>query len=109
MRHPENAAEVRASRPVTRAADVPRMEELYGRVHLQTLGRTEPGDVFYLLAQPSLVWENCPIDNDDAYRFITTGVDCWRRSAAVGTGDPGQLVVVLHNTRKYKTPDPPAC
>lgn len=111
MRNPETAAAVRESRPVIAAADVPKLTALHRRVRLEVLGLTQPGDVFYLVADPSRVYLHSPAEprwNDD-HRFIEMEDDVWRQMAHVGTGDPGQHVVILHNVRKYCSSSPQEC
>lgn len=84
------------------AADVPRLTELARRVHLSTLGLTEPGDIFYLAQDPGTVWfRDAP---EEGYVFTQLANESWwYRLANVGDGTPGQTVVVLHNTRKFVT------
>jgi hypothetical protein len=86
---------------VTEARNVPRLTDVAARVHLTTLELTKDGDVFYLVAEPGYVWENCPMRSDRDYRFITTGTDMWNRMKDIGDGDPKQSVVVIHNTRNH--------
>jgi hypothetical protein len=69
-------------------------------LEVKTLGETVPGDVFYLAADPSFVWERCEVHAGDDYCFITTGSECWDRLEDVGTGDPYQAVVVVHNVTR---------
>ncbi len=90
---------------MTDAKLVPNRQELMARVHLEILGETLPGDVFYLITDPGMVWENCPLSADDGYSFCTPGIDQWYRMADVGDGRPEQLTVVLHNTVKHEIPE----
>lgn len=92
----------------TDARRVPTLSELWGRVRLDTLERTEPGDVFYLMADPSRVYMR------EASRFLIEsflelGDEVWRAMQHVGTGNPAQVVVILHNTQKYCTSSPQEC
>ena len=76
---------------------VPRMTGVQARVHLATLALTEDGDVFYLVRDPSEVFlRDGPADS---YCLIGLPDDVWHMMAEVG--QPGDRVVVLHNTRKY--------
>lgn len=75
--------------------------EQRARIRETTLDDTEAGDVFFLLADPTVTWVRDPADDEDAYAFITPGDDQWWLMDGIGTGDPGQPVIVIHNTRKY--------
>jgi hypothetical protein len=105
MRNPETAAAVRLDRTVTAAGDVPRMEAVRARLRLEVLERTEPGDVFYLITDPSRVYLRSPRESrwPDDHRFTEMEDDVWRQMLHVGDGGPAQVVVVLHNIRKYCT------
>ena len=84
------------------AAGVPVMPALRARVRLSVLGKTEPGDVFYLVSDPATVWvrEEQP-EFSAGWEFGSTGNETWYRQEDVGTGERSQRVVVLHNTRKF--------
>ena len=86
---------------MTDAKLVPNRQELGSRVHLEILGRVEPGDVFYLVSDPGTVWfRDAPEGGHDGYTFTALAQDdAWRTQAEVGDGRPEQLTVVLHNTR----------
>lgn len=79
------------------AVTVPIMPALRARVRLSVLGSTEPGDVFYLVSDPATVWwreaESCG--------FLRFDNECWFGTPDIGTGERGQRVVILHNTRKF--------
>jgi hypothetical protein len=80
---------------------VPVLENVRARVHLSVLGATEDGDVFYLAGDPLRMLER---ENDGGpYNFRRFGDEIWSRLEDIGTGDPKQRVVVLHNTQKYCT------
>lgn len=78
---------------------VPEVWYLRGRVHLATLGTTEPGDVFYLACDPETVWKKTADGTLGEYEFAYIACDTWFSYHAVGTGELGQRVVVVHNTR----------
>jgi hypothetical protein len=70
-----------------------------------TLGETQPGDVFYLDSDPSLVYmrhPRAPRWADDHF-FKEMRGDAWRRVEHVGTGMSDQAVTVVHNTEKEPT------
>lgn len=67
---------------------------LRSRVTLERLGQTVPGDVFYLVSDPTTVWLR--YDNSDA-PFQAVGTDLWFGMDAVGTGDDRQRIVRLHS------------
>jgi hypothetical protein len=69
------------------------------RVMLATLDTTEPGDVFYLVSDPATVWQRV-YPSAHEYPFVQFGFDMWHAVDAVGTGDPRQRVVVVHNTKR---------
>jgi hypothetical protein len=83
--------------------DVPRLVHVQAGVHLATLALTEPGDVFYLAADPSQVWWYDPDYAQDGYAYCRTGsADSWCTRNEVG--EPAARIVVLHNTRKACAP-----
>ncbi|HEY1705567.1 MAG TPA: hypothetical protein VGG75_38265 [Trebonia sp.] len=72
-------------------------------VALSTLGEVQPGDVFYLVSDPSAVWfRDIPDGGYDGYAFTSFAADSWRTAGEVGTGDLRQRVVILHNTGTQK-------
>jgi hypothetical protein len=77
--------------------------------HVTTLGETAPGDVFYLLSDPSHVWWYDPDYAQDGYAYCRMGsADSWCTRNEVG--DPEQDVVVVHNTREFlPVPAGPGC
>ena len=79
------------------------MAEARRRVVLSVLGDIEPGDVFYLVSNPEGVWmrEEDPEFSSDSYDFGAIGNETWYQLADIGTGDPKQRVIVIHNTRKH--------
>ena len=80
------------------ARNVPRLTEVASRIHLTTVELTKDGDVFYLVAEPGYVWARSRSRVTDEHVFLMLGGDAWRTLKHVGTGDPKQSVVVLHNT-----------
>lgn len=73
-----------------------RPDEVRRGVHLARLEQVEPGDVFYVLADPSRVlWKQYPDAHEYPYR--TLGDELFMSIEAVG--DPRARVMVLHNTR----------
>lgn len=69
-------------------------------VHLTTLERTKPGDVFFVLGAPETVYmryDGAKWSPD--YPFTSMGDEVWYPISHVGDGDPRQRVLVLHNTR----------
>ena len=71
-------------------------------VRLERLSETLPGDVFFIIGAPDRVYLRSPREPrwDDDYFFIEMEDDCWRKIEHVGTGDPRQRVMVIHNTRE---------
>jgi hypothetical protein len=73
------------------------MAEARRRVVLSVLGDTEPGDVFYLADDPECVWwreaESCG--------YLRFDNECWFSMDDIGSGEPRQRVIVIHNTRKH--------
>jgi len=69
---------------------------------LCTLGETEPGDVFYLASDPSLVYMRHPRTPrwEDDHFFTEMNADAWRKIESVGSGKSDQVVIVIHNTIK---------
>jgi hypothetical protein len=86
---------------VTEVAGVPIMPALRARVRLSVLGSTADGDVFYLVSDTATVWTIRPSRYGDKYMFLAMEADVWRTIEHVGTGERGQRVVILHNTRKF--------
>ena len=86
---------------MTDAKLVPNRQELGSRVHLEILGRVEPGDVFYLVTNPEQVWyrDEDALDYSDPSEFCGLANETWYTMDRVGDGRPEQLTVVLHNTR----------
>jgi hypothetical protein len=56
----------------------------------------EDGDVFFLVSDPATV-----IERGDVSGFMLLGDEVWRELEHVGTGEPSQRVIVIHNTRKF--------
>lgn len=71
-------------------------------IHLERLSETLPGDVFFLVGNPGRVYMRSVREPrwDDDHFFIEMEGDAWRKLGHVGTGDPRQRVMVLHNTRE---------
>jgi hypothetical protein len=69
------------------------------------LDETGPGDVFYKEADPSTVWTCQPSRIGDGYMFIWMEGEAWRRMEHVG--QPGDPVIVIHNTRNERIPGEP--
>lgn len=81
-----------------------RPDEVRRGVHLARLEEVEPGDVFYVLGKPAVVWfRDRPDGGYDGYTFTALAQeDSWCTQNEVG--DPRQRVMVLHNTRE-KVPE----
>lgn len=88
----------------TDARRVPTLTTLYGRVRLESLERTEPGDVFYLVRFPWFVYRR---SFPSEFEFQELGTDQWYEQHQLG--EPSEVVVILHNTRKYCTSPPQEC
>jgi hypothetical protein len=80
---------------------VPIMPALRARVRLSVLGKTEDGDIFYLVSDPASVFLRGTSRVTEKHMFLMLEDDAYRTLEHVGTGEPGQRVVVLHNTRKF--------
>jgi hypothetical protein len=81
------------------------VSEAQGEVALTVLGKTGPGDVFYLVDDPATVilhYDGNDLRAADDYPFMYMGDEIWHGVEAVGTGDLRQRVVVIHNTRKAR-------
>jgi len=78
------------------------MNEARRRVVLSTLGDIEPGGVFYLVSNPGGVWtrEEEP-EFCGGYEYGATGNETWYRQQDIGSGDPRQRVIVVHNTKAH--------
>lgn len=70
---------------------------------LSRLADTEDGAVFYLVSDPAVVVTR----NGGWFQYF--GDDVWRELEHAGTGDPGQRVIVLHNTAKFRAPPAEQC
>jgi len=75
-------------------------------VRLTVLEETEPGDVFYILGRPGLVWMRCErmaheLDEqwDKAHEFQLMGHDELVQLRHIGTGGGRQRCVIIHNVR----------
>jgi hypothetical protein len=75
-----------------------------GRVHDGKLADVQPGDVFFTVKDPSLVYLRSP-DNTSHFTgrwFIEIQDDVWRQADYVG--QPEDAVVVIHNTLNFPKP-----
>lgn len=78
---------------------VPDMTAVRSGVHLSTLSATENGDVFYVVTEPRTVYRRNKAGGARGVEFQVLGMEQWYEQEQLG--NPGDRVVVLHNTRKF--------
>jgi hypothetical protein len=94
--------------PQVREAEVTRLLSIPGGAYamlpeMKTLCETEPGDVFYLVGEPGVLWHRHAVRGTEDYDFTRLDGEAWWALSAIGV--KGHVVVAVHNTIKFcRTP-----